>query len=343
VTSEPKHAETDDSQHRRRTRLRLVLVLVLALGAVAYLVAVPMIAWTKASRVDAEPDGSRPPDQPGTTYLLVGSDSREGLTRRERHLLHTGGAQGARADTIMLLHTGDGPNLLMSIPRASLVNVPGHGTAMINSAYQYGGPELLVKTVEDATGLRVDNYIELGIGGVVNLVDTLGGITICPNSAMDDRRANLVVQAGCQHADGRTALAYARSRHAQQLDDLDRTTHQREVVSAAGSRALSPGTFLNPFRYWDVMLAAAESVKVGDNVGPLALANFALAMRHVNGSSGLACGMPITGYSVNAVHWDTERAGRMLELIREDQTDEIDETLCQPSGLPKLVTAEPGG
>ena len=313
-----------------------MLVLLVVLGVAAYFVAVPMIAWTEVSRVDAEPAGSRPPDQPGTTYLLVGSDSREGLTKRERRLLHTGGAEGARADTIMLLHTGDGPNLLMSIPRASLVNVPGHGTAMINSAYQYGGPELLVKTVEDATGLRVDNYIEVGIGGVVNLVDTLGGITVCPNAAMDDPRANLDIQAGCQHADGRTALAYARSRHAQRLDDLDRTTHQREVVSAAGSQALSPRTFLNPFRYWDVMLAAGASVKVGDNVGPLALANFGLAMRQVDGSSGLTCGMPIAGYSVNAVHWDTERAGRLLELIREDRTDEIDQTLCQPSGLPPM-------
>ena len=285
----------------------------LVLGAVAYFVAVPMIAWTKASKVDAEPDGSRPPDQPGDNYLLVGSDSREGLTKRERQLLHTGGAEGARADTVMLLHTGDGPNLLVSIPRASLVEVPGHGTAMINSAYEYGGPEFLVKTVEDATGVRVDNYIEVGIGGVVNLVDTLGGITICPNAAMDDRRANLVIRAGCQHADGRTALAYARSRHARgQLDNLDRTTHQREVVSAAGTQTLTAGTFLNPFRYWDVTLAAAESVKVGDNVGPVALAKFALAMRHVDGSSGWTCGMPITNYSVNAVHWDAERAGRVL-------------------------------
>ena len=170
----------------------------------------------------------------------------------------------------------------------------------------------------------------------MSLVDTLGGITICPKAAMDDRRANLDLQAGCQHADGRTALAYARSRHAQQLDDLDRTTHQREVVSAAGSQALSPGTFLNPFRYRDVTQAAAESVKVGDNVGPLALANFALAMRSVDGSHGLTCGIPITGYSVNAVHWDAERADRMLELIREDRTGEIDETLCQPSGLPPI-------
>jgi LCP family protein required for cell wall assembly len=317
----------------RRVGVVRILVLLIVVGT-AYYIAVPMIAWTKVSKVDAEPAGPRPADQPGTTYLLVGSDSREGLTRRQRVRFHTGGAEGGRADTIMLLHTGDGPNLLMSIPRASLVQVPGHGTAMINAAYEYGGPELLVETVEDATGIRVDNYIEIGFRGVVTLVNTVGGVTICPDVSMDDDRANLHVQAGCQDANGRKALAYARSRHAQKMDDVDRAAHQREVVSATGSQALSPWTFLNPARYWDVMVAGAESITVGANVGPLAFARLTLAMRQVDGSSGLTCGLPITDFAVSAVHWDQERAGRMFTLIREDRTGEIDESLCQPSGLP---------
>ena len=316
----------------RRTRLVRMLALLMIVG-MAYYIAVPMIAWTKVRKVDAEPAGSRPADQPGTTYLLVGSDSREDLTRQQRAQFHTGGGEGGRADTIMLLHTGDGPNLLMSIPRASLVPVPGHGTSMINASYEYGGPELLVKTVEDATGIRIDNYIQIGFRGVVSLVDTVGGVTICPNVAMDDHKANLHVHAGCQHAGGREALAYVRSRQAQKMDDVDRAAHQREVVSATGSQALSPWTFVNPARYWNVMNTGAESITVGDNVSPLAFAKFAIAMRHVDGASGLTCGLPITDFSVNAVHWDRERAGRMFTLIREDRTSEIDGSICQPSGL----------
>ena len=329
----------DVAGNRRRRTLARVLVLLLVVGT-AYLIAVPMVAWTKVRKVDAEPAGSRPADQPGTTYLLVGSDSREGLTKRQRTRLHTGNAQGGRADTIMLLHTGDGPNLLMSIPRGSLVPVPGHGTAMINAAYEYGGPELLVETVEDATGIRVDNYVEIGFRGVVTLADTVGGITICPKVAMDDDRANLHVRPGCQHADGRKALAYARSRHAQRLDDVDRAEHQREVVSATGSQAVSLGTFLNPARYWKVMVAGAESITVGADVGPVAFAKLTLAMRHIDGSTGLACGLPIADFAVSAVHWDQERAGRMFALIREDRTGEIDESLCQPSGLPPSGAGE---
>ena len=319
---------------RKRGRTAIVwgVILVAVLGT-AYYFAVPMFAWSKVTTVDAEPDGARPPAQPGSTYLLVGSDSREDLTEQQRQLLHTGDAAGGRADTIMLLHDGDAATVLLSIPRASLVDVPGHGTATINSAYAYGGPELLVEAVEQATGLRVDNYIEIGIGGVVNMVDTVGGITICPPAPMDDKRAGLHVERGCQPADGRTALAYARSRHAQRLDDLDRATHQREVVSATGSEVFSPVTFVNPSRYWNVMNAGAGSIRVGESVGRMDFAKFLLTMRHVAGGSGLTCGMPVTGYAVSAVYWDEERAGRILDLIRTDHTDEIDGSLCQPSGL----------
>ncbi len=100
-----------------------------------FLIAVPAWAWTKVDKVDAEPDGERPDSQPGHTYLLVGSDSRDDLSAKERRELGTGKAEGRRTDTIMLLHTGAGPNLLLSLPRDSIVDVPGYGTTKINAAY----------------------------------------------------------------------------------------------------------------------------------------------------------------------------------------------------------------
>jgi len=318
---------------KRRWRIRPFRIIFLLLVVwIAFLVAVPYFAWKDISKVDAEPDIARLGDQPGNTYLLVGSDSREGLTAEQRQRLHTGGDVGQRTDTIMLLHTGDGPNLLMSIPRDSIVNVPGHGETKINAAYAYGGPELLVQTIEEATGIRVDDYVEIGFGGFVNMVNAVGGITICPKTDMVDEDANLNVKAGCQHASGKKALAYARSRHAQQLGDIDRAQHQREVVSQVGSKAFSPWTFLNPLRYYKLAFAGAEAVKVGDNVGPVAFANFAAAMRKVDGKDGLTCGVPIADF---AVHWDRDRADRMFRLIREDRTSEIGKSLCQPSGLAK--------
>ena len=264
------------------------------------------------------------------TLLVVGSDSRAGLTRRQELQFGTGKGEGRRTDTIMLLHTGSGPNLLMSIPRDSLVPIPGHGTTKVNAAFAYGGPKLLIRTLEQDTGIRIDDYVEIGFAGFVDVVDAVGGIRICPKTAMKDKLANLDVKKGCQHVDGKTALAYARSRHVSSLGDIDRARHQREVVSAVGSKAVSPWSVLNPVRYYRLAMAAAQSLRVGKHTGMFATARFAWAMTHVNGKNGLTCGVPISDL---AVHWDPPRAKQLFRLIAEDKTAEIPKSLCTPSGL----------
>jgi LCP family protein required for cell wall assembly len=315
---------------RRRRRfgwVKLVLLLWLV-----FLLAVPLWAWSQIEKVDAEPDGERPGRQRGHTYLLVGSDSREGLSRADRGRLGTGAGEGRRTDTIMLLHTGRGPNLLLSIPRDSIVEVPGHGTTKINAAYAYGGPELLVETIEGSTGIRVDSYVEIGFAGFVNVVDAVGGIEICPEKAMKDPLAKLDVEAGCQEADGPTALGYARSRKISTLGDIDRAQRQREVVSAVGSKAASPWSVLNPVRYAGLANAGADSIRLGESTGPFDTVRFAWAMTRVSGDKGMTCGVPIADLAVN---WDSQRAPRMFELIREDRVDDIPRRLCSPSGMPR--------
>jgi LCP family protein required for cell wall assembly len=295
-----------------------------------FLVAVPLIAWHQVDKVDATPTGARPAAQKGTTYLLVGSDSREGLTAAQKRRLGTGSAAGRRTDTIMVLHTGSGPNLLMSVPRDSIVPVPGHGTTKINAAYALGGPKLLVRTIEADTGIRIDDYVEIGFSGFVDVVDAVGGVRICPGQRMRDRRANLDIKKGCQDVDGRVALGYARSRHTSGLGDIARAQHQREVVSAVGAEAASPWTVLNPVRYYRLAMAGASAVKVGEGTSPFAAARFALAMTRVNGTNGLTCGVPISDL---AVHWDPERSKELFTLIREDRTDDVTKKLCRASGL----------
>jgi LCP family protein required for cell wall assembly len=307
------------------------LVLLLVLLWIVYLVAVPLFAWTKVEKVAYEPNGDRPGDQPGTTYLLVGSDSRAGLSAEERKRLGTGNAKGQRTDTIMLLHTGGGPNLLMSIPRDSLVDVPGHGTTKINAAYAYGGAKLLTKTVENSTGIRVDEYVEIGLGGLAGVVDGVGGIEICPKQDMDDKLANLHVEKGCQEADGATALGYARSRHTSGIGDIERVKNQREVVAAVGSKVMSPWTFINPVRYWNLSMAVPDFFAFGEGTGPLRAGMWASAMTNVD----LSCVVPIQDL---AVHWDPERSEQLFGYIKDDKTDEIPKGLCTPTGLPKGVT-----
>ena len=307
------------------------VVLLVLVAWIAYLVAVPFIAWNRIDQVDAAPSGARPADQPGTTYLLVGSDSRKGLTKKENRRLGTGGVGdvGQRTDTIMLLHTGSGPSLLLSIPRDSIVPIPGHGTTKINAAFAYGGPRLLVKTIEQNTGVHVDHYVEIGFGGFVNSVDAVGGVTICPTRKMVDRRANLNIKKGCQHVNGITALGYARSRHTSGIGDIDRVRRQREVVSAVGHKVVSPWTVVNPVRYWRLNNAIPDFFTFGDGMGPIRGGLWATAMTRVNGDEGLTCVVPLQDL---AVHWDPERSKEMFQKIIDDDTGSIGKDLCSDTG-----------
>lgn len=327
----PQPPRQDDPRSRgRRPRRRrpgriIALVLVLIL---AFYIGVPLWAWSKIDKVDAEPSGDRPPDTPGTTYLLVGSDSREGLTDEEKERLATGSVGGSRTDTIMLMHVPrfGGKTLLLSLPRDSIVEIPGQGEGKINAAYAYGGPELLVKTVEAETGLRMDSYVEIGLGGFANIVDAVGGVEICPKEAMKDPKAGLDVSKGCREADGETALAYARSRKVSATGDIARVERQREVVGAIAGEAASPWTFLNPLRYFNLASAGADSIKIGEDVGPIDLARFAWGMTNVTGDDGLTCTVPIVDL---AVHWDEEKAAALFENIAEDNIDDIE---CSRTG-----------
>lgn len=324
-SSQPPPSRGPRRPRRRRPGRIIALVLVLLL---AFFIGVPLWAWTQIEKVDAEPDGDRPPDTPGTTYLLVGSDSREGLTDEQKERLTTGSVAGSRTDTIMLMHVPrfGGKTLLLSLPRDSIVEIPGEGEGKINAAYAIGGPDLLVKTVESETGLRMDAYVEIGLGGFANIVDAVGGVEICPEEAMNDPQAGLKVEKGCQEADGATALAYARSRKVSATGDIARVERQREVVGVIAGEAASPWTFLNPLRYFSLASAGADSIAIGEDVGPIDLAKFAWGMTKVTGDDGLTCTVPIVDL---AVHWNEEKAAALFENIAEDNVDDIE---CSRTG-----------
>ena len=285
----------------------------------------------RSRRWSSSPAVERPEDQPGTTYLLVGSDSRAGLSKEERRELGTGNAAGQRTDTIMLLHTGSGPNLLMSIPRDSQVEIPGRGSGKINAAYAYGGAKLLTRTIESETGIRVDDYVEIGLGGLAGVVDAVGGIEICPTQNMKDKLAKLDIEKGCQEVDGATALGYARSRHTSGIGDIDRVKHQREVVAAVGDKVLSPWTFINPVRYWNLSWRCPTSSPSARAPARSQAAKWASAMTNAD----LSCVVPIADLAVN---WDEKRSQQMFQHIIEDDTEGIPKALCTPTGLPKGVT-----
>ena len=316
---------------RRFPRFSLRLVLLLVLAYVAFLVGVPLWAMNRIDRVDATPATDRPGDGAGTNYLIVGSDKADDLTKAQQKALGTGPRGGTNTDTIIVLHTGAGQDTMMSIPRDTLADIPGVGTGMINSAFARGQAPLLVATVERLTGIRVDHYVELGFGSVINTVDALGGIEICPKIDMVDQLARLDIEKGCQEVDGETALAYSRSRHVTALSDLDRVGRQREVIASLGDEVLSPATFLNPVRYWRFNNAAADSIRVDEEMGPIDLARFARAMT----GSRRTCTMPNlpAPSDPNRIAVDPQRAQPLFDAIIEG-TD-IPRSSCTSTGRPR--------
>jgi LCP family protein required for cell wall assembly len=293
-------------------------VVVLALLAVAGAVYID----TKLTRITALDDYTGRPDSSGTNWLIVGSDSRADLTEQQEQELTTGNAAGERTDTIMLLHTGSSGTTLVSLPRDSLLPIPGKGRNKLNAAYAFGGPTLMTKTVEQATGLRIDHYAEIGFGGFVGVVDAVGGVDMCIPSAMKDPKAGLAVSAGCQRLDGQTALGYVRSR-ATARADLDRMQHQREFLAALMHRVLSPTTLVNPLRIAALVhaLPAALTVDAGDHVWNLL--SLALAMRELSGGGGVTTTVPIGGFSTvggqAVLRWDNTRAKAMFGALDQDE------------------------
>ncbi|AGP29830.1 LCP family protein [Corynebacterium terpenotabidum] len=305
-------------QKRRRPRLRrifgvLLLVLVVLIGGTAW--------WVDSSlnRIDAL-TSSDLGNTKGTNWLLVGSDSREGLSEEEGAEYSAGDLteEGQRTDTIIVVHVPSfgGTPTMVSIPRDSYVSIPGYGMDKINAAFSYGGPQLLQQTIEQNTGLRIDHYMEIGFAGFAGIVDALGGVTLCPAEAIDDPMAGLNIQAGCQTMDGSTALGYVRTRYTSANGDLDRVERQREFLTAVIKKIGSFSTIINPFKALPLISSLTDAITVdnGDHVWHLA----ALGLGLVRGSEQQT--VPVAGFEEtdagSVVVWDDAAAEELFSTMR---------------------------
>src|SRR5262249_38396809 len=174
------------SRGRHRGRRILLIVVVIVVAVLVLTGAMYFYLDSKLSRSNVLVDyASRPAAGAGQTWPITRSDSRQGLTRAQERRLHTGrDVGGHRSDTILLLHipSNGGRAVLISLPRDSYVQIPGYGNNKINAAYSFGGPKLLAKTVQDNTGLRIEHYIGIGFGGLVNVVAPVCGGRVCPRT-----------------------------------------------------------------------------------------------------------------------------------------------------------------
>ena len=223
-------------------------------------------------------------DTPASTWLILGSDERDGST-------NFGGVDdisGYRTDTILVLtKPKSGPSSLISIPRDSLMNVNDQ-YMKINAVAQLVGKKALVGEIEQLTGQKIDHVAQVKFGGLQKVVDALGGVELCYDQDVQDAYSGLNWTAGCHNADGSTALSFSRMRYADATGDFGRNARQRQVISAIVKKASSKETLTNPKTVTTMAEAGLSALTVDGKTTPLTLVNMALAFKDATGSKDIS-------------------------------------------------------
>ncbi|GHE52710.1 LCP family protein [Streptomyces capitiformicae] len=287
----PRQALARHTRPRRRWLRRLLICLVVAVLAVLGLGA-GSVWWAtdhygdQVTRIpDAFPDGPRPETGDGTTFLLAGVDtrSRKPTTGDGAEAdLWKYGAQ--RSDTLMLVHLapGERESYTVSIPRDSWVPIPGHGTAKINAAFSWGGPSLLVQTVEDLTGVRVDHFAVIDWHGFRSLTDAVGGVPITVQQNSYDPEQEKHFKAGTHTMSGEEALSYVRQRHGLPGGELDRIKRQQEFLRSLVGQIRDDVSITNPVKVDRMLDAITGTVSVDDELSNSDLRDFVFGLRHLD-------------------------------------------------------------
>jgi LCP family protein required for cell wall assembly len=314
------------SAGRRARRQRALAVACGATSAIVLLIAGCSWALTSyinghVGRVDAGTAGT--PSSGPLNVLLAGVDVRSGLSKAEQARLHVGHAISSNSDTMMIVHVpADHSGVsVVSLPRDSWVDIPGHGMNKINAAFGIGGPKLMVQTVEHDTGLTINDYVEVDFPGFVKVVDALGGVNICLPFAVDDPYSGLRMSAGRHHVGGVTALEFVRDRHSFALSDLARISDQQQLLSSMLSEAISSGTLANPIKLAHFLSAATAAVKVDQRLNVTSLAD---ELRGISPSHVTFTTVPLsnTNYLTptgeSAVLWDSQAAAKLFAELKAD-------------------------
>jgi LCP family protein required for cell wall assembly len=301
-------------------------------------------AWALSSyvndslnRINAGTGGT--PSSGPLNILVAGVDARSGLTRQQQLALGVGASQGEDdTDTLMLVHVPADHRYvqIVSLPRDSWVNIPGHGMNKINAALALGGPQLMVSTVEHLTGLTVNDYVEVNFTGFVKVIDALGGVNICLPYAVDDPYSGLDISAGMHHVDGMTALEFARDRHSFPTSDLARIQDQQQLIATAITEGISSGTLADPVKFQRFLSTLEASITVDQGFNVVSLAD---ELRGVSASDVTFTTVPLsnpdytTPNGLSAVLWDNAAAAGLFTQLKNDQP---------PAGIAPVAPSSPG-
>jgi LCP family protein required for cell wall assembly len=333
VAAEP--ADEKRPRSRRRRILRRVLISVGVLGLVLALI-IGGGLWFLTNRYGgnvarvsdvfgtldqkARPAESSPVHGDGTpvTFLLVGSDTRSHFSQ--------GQIPDSRSDAIMIVRfTADRQHAqLISIPRDSWVPIPGHGVNKINASWAWGGPRLLIQTVEQLTHVRIDHFVAIDFDGIIKVTDDLGGVDVVV--ANTTSWGPYTFPAGVNHLNGDKARWYLGQRYGLEGGDFDRVKRQQQYLRAMFSKLFSSNTFTNPGRLDKALRAVTRSVAVDDTLSNSGLLSLAYSMRGVTPANVNFFTAPVLGTGMegkaSVVYLDSVIGERMWSDLRSDSLSE---------------------
>ncbi|MDJ1131125.1 LCP family protein [Streptomyces iconiensis] len=293
------------------------------------------------------------------TFLLVGLDTRAGLSRERRDDLNVNGDACECTDVMMLLHVSRHRDRVsaVSIPRDSYVRFAPHreknGSHLtshrgkINAAHAHGGRELTVRTVQQATGLRIDHYLETDFAGFVAAVDRLGGAPVCTKKPLHDINSGLDMPAGHHHTDGRQALRYVRARHVSPPGDLGRVRRQQQLVAGLLEQLANPRIADHPFGLLRTARALRGTVATDPGLTMSRLARLGGELRGLDGDDMEFATVPLKKFDHrvptwgSTLTWDEPRARVLFRALREDRPFRLEPRLSPPPGV-RPVGLEPG-
>ena len=258
-------------------------------------------------------------EEPAVNILVLGTDSRTSASDPSQW---KEGAQ--RTDAIMIVQvSGDRKTVsVMSIPRDSWVEIPGHGQGKINAAYSYGGPSLTIHTVENLTGIHIDHFAVANFESFVALTDEIGGVRV--NLKTPQTLAGKELGAGAQVLDGQQALAYTRERSSLPNGDFDRVKRQQTWMRSIVSRVLTNGTLSSPTALYSFLKTASRTVAVDESFTLNQMQSLALETRHLHSNDIAFMTVPTAGTGTSAdgqsiVTLDADADAPLFKAFAEDR------------------------
>jgi LCP family protein required for cell wall assembly len=313
----------DRPKRRRRRRILIVTGLVLAMVVAGGLA----VAMERQSAYDANirriqqvfpAEAERPAKvvAAAQTWLLIGTDRRPGELGHQR------------ADTIMLAHLpADRERVyIVGLPRDAYVAIPGRGNDKINAAYAYGGPQLLIRSIEKLSGVRIDHFAALDFEGFTSMTKALGGVDVYVAREVHDPMNKVTWPQGEVHLEGERALTFVRQRYNLPGGDFDRIKRQQAVLRAMGQKLAGAEMLTSPLKLNEFLEAATKALSVDEGVTLGTLRDLVFGLRHLRSDDLTALTVPNLGSATvkgaSVVKLDRKAAAELFTALKKDKLAE---------------------